>query len=123
MESKPVQFSAIVDGIAKKKDGTLSIKLGTQELDSQDTAALFSFGNQQIWAAFAPVPLSEKEIELPDFIPEFEGQKSHSQRLHGVLYRVWEVLKEKGLTAKTSRQFYEEYIEKHMAQLKDKYLD
>lgn len=55
---KTAQFSAIIDGVRKKKDGTLSIVLGTQELSSEETALIFDFGNKQIWCAFAETPLS-----------------------------------------------------------------
>ncbi len=111
-----VQFASIVDGIAKKKDGTLSIKLGTQELSPEETSKLFEFGNKQIWVAFKEAPLGEAEIEMPDFIPEFEGQKSYSQRLKEVLFRVWETTDRK----KTSRQYYEDVMEKLIDLYKEK---
>jgi len=111
------QFSAIIDGVAKKKDNTLSIKLGTQELSPEETSTLFSFGNKQIWVAFKEVPLNESDIEAPDFLPEFDGQKSHSQRLHGVLYRLWETKTDK---KKTSKQFYDDYMEKLIDNIKEK---
>lgn len=111
------QFSAIVDGVTKKKDGTLSIKLGTQELSPEETAELFKFGNQQLWVAFKDTPVSEGDVEAPDFLPEFDGQKSHSQRLHGVLYKLWELRTDK---KKTARQFYEDYMEKLINTIKEK---
>ena len=112
-----VQFAAIVDGVTKKKDNTLSIKLGTQELSSSDTASLFDFGNAQIWVAFKEAPLNEQEIDMPEFIPEFEGHKSYSQRLKEVLYRLWEQKSDK---SKTSRQFYEDLMEKIIDNYKEK---
>ena len=110
------QFAAIVDGVSKKKDNTLSIKLGTQELSAEDTASLFQYGNSQIWVAFKEAPLHESEVEMPDFIPEFEGQKSFAERQKNVLYRIWEQKTDK---SKTSRQFYEDYMEKSIASLKE----
>lgn len=111
------QLAAIMDGITKKKDNTLSIKLGTQELSAEDTASLFQYGNAQIWVAIKEAPLHESDIEMPEFIPEFEGQKPYSQRIKEVLYRVWEQKTDK---SKTSRQFYEDYCEKLISSLKEK---
>ncbi len=115
--SKTVQFAAIIDGVTKKKDGTLSLKIGTQELGAQDTAEIFRLGNQEVWLALKEAPLAESDIEMPEFIPEFKGQKSFSQRLRGVLYRVWE---QKTDHSKTERQFYEDYMSKLIDNLKEK---
>lgn len=112
-----VQFSSIVDSIAKKKDNTLSIKLGTQELSANDTAKLFQFGNSQVWVAFKEAPVNEQEIDMPEFIPEFDGQKSYSQRMKEVLYRIWE---QKTDRSKTSRQYYEDTMEKLIEMYKEK---
>lgn len=115
---KTAQFSAIIDGVSKKKDSTLSIKLGTQELSSEETATIFDFGNQQIWVAFAEVFLKESDLEIPDFIPEYKGQKPFSQRLAEVLHVLWEQQPDK--KGKTSRQFYESYMEKLIENIKSK---
>ena len=115
---KTAQFSSIIDGVSKKKDGTLSIKLGTQELGPEETATIFEMGNKQIWTAFAECPLKESDLTIPDFVPEFTGQKSYSERLHAVLFIAWEQQVDK--KAKTSRQFYEDYMEKVIESVKAK---
>ena len=114
--TETLQFSAIVDGVQMKKDSTVSLRLGTQEMQPNEMAELFKFANRQIWVAFKEVELTEKDIEVPDFIPEFDGQKSHSQRLHGVLFRLWEQSDKK----KTSRAYYEDIMEKLINAYKEK---
>ncbi len=53
-------FEAIVDGVSKKKDGTMSIRLGTQELTPEQTAAVFTMGNGLVKVTF-------EEVELGNF--------------------------------------------------------
>lgn len=114
--TETLQFSAIVDGVQMKKDSTISLRLGTQELPADEMAKIFRFANMQIWCAFKEIALTEKDIEVPDFIPEFDGQKSHSQRLHGVIWRLWEQSDKK----KTARAYYEDIMEKLINAYKEK---
>ena len=119
--NKPIQFAAIIDSVTKKKDGTLSIRLGTQELGPTDTAEVFQYGNQQIWTAFSDIPMEQESINVPDdFVPEFPNEKSHSQRLREVLYVMWKQMHDDGRTQKSSRAFYEDYIEKVIMNIKEK---
>lgn len=114
---KTIQFSSIIDGITKKKDGTLSIKLGTQELHSQDTAEIFEMGNRQIWTAFSDIPVKENDLNIPEVLDETD-LKSPSQRLRGVIYILFEQSKDK--TNKTFEHFYRDYMEKIIDNIKDK---
>jgi|GEM_PF-1586093 len=116
-DNKTIQFQAQVDSVMKKKDNTLSIKLGTQELPPNDTAHIFGM-DSIVWVALSNVEVKEKDLDIPEFIPEHEGQKSYSQRTREVLYRVWEQ-KDNG-NIKSSDQFYRDYMEKLISSLKDK---
>lgn len=121
MSNNTIQFAAIIDGVTKKKDGTLSVKLGTQELGPQDTAQIFEYGNQQIWIAFKDEPIESHELIVPkDFVPEFPGEKSPSKRLKDVLYVYWKQLSEIGKITKSSDQFYRDQMEKITNHIKDK---
>lgn len=81
-----VQFSAIVDNITKKKDNTLSIKLGTQEInDLDELARLFSYGNKQIWVAFAETDLTREDLNIPEVVSDLK-KKTDSQRLRDRMY-------------------------------------
>lgn len=111
-----IQFQAIVDGVTKKKDGTLSVKLGTQELSPTDTAKIFEFGNQQIWTAFAETPHSIDELEIPEVTPEFESDKTPSQRLRNVIYVYWEQNGKKG----DFNDFYRKKLEGFIEHIKTK---
>lgn len=113
---KKIQIFTFIDGVTKKKDGTLSIKLGTQEMSPEETSMIFAFGNQQIWTAFSETEMTPNDIKLPDFTPEFKGEKSPSQRLKACVYRLWETTDKK----KTSEEFYRDYMEKIIEHVKTK---
>lgn len=116
-KNKIVQFSSIIDGVQKKKDGTLSIKLGSQELSPQDTALIFDLGNKQIWTALAETELTKEDIIIPDEVIEFKNDKSSSQRLRNIIFVYW---KEKTAQTKTFDEFYKGYINKIIENIKDK---
>ena len=116
---KKIQFSCIIDGVSKKKDGTLSIKLGTQELPPQDTAEIFEMGNKQIWAVFCETGLKDSDLEIPEVTDELDT-KSPSQRLRNVIYRIWEQAGKEKKTNKVFEHFYRDYMEKLLENLKEK---
>lgn len=114
---KKILFNSIIDGVTKKKDGTLSIKLGTQELDAQDTAQIFEFGNQQIYTVFAETGVKFEDLEIPEVVPEFSTDKSPSQRLRNIIYVYWDTKTDK---SKDFDTFYKVYVEKIIENIKDK---
>ena len=75
-----VQFSAIIDGVTAKKDRTLSLKIGSQELPPEDTAKIFEHQGHQIWVAMAENPLATEDLDIPDSVNRI-GEKSPSQKL------------------------------------------
>lgn len=110
-----LQFSAQVDGVTAKKDKTLSLKLGTQELTSEETSYIFDLMNKQIWIGMAETAL--ESLDVPEVMPEMHGDKTPSQRLRGLLYVLWENKTDK---KRTFPQFYEDYMFKLCEQLKAK---
>jgi len=117
MSNKIIQFSSIIDGVTKKKDGTLSIKLGTQELDPQDTARIFELGNMQIWSVFSDVEITEDDLDIPEALSEFRTDKTPSQRLRNTLWIYWEKHK-KGVVEWDT--FYKNQMEKIIEYIKEK---
>jgi|ERR1035437_5772080 hypothetical protein len=84
-----VQFSALLDGISARKDHTLAIRLGSQELTPEESSYLFSLMGSQLWVGIAETEI--KELEVPEILPEMVGEKSPSLRLKAVLYKLWEL--------------------------------
>lgn len=112
---KKIQFSAILDGVNLKKDGTLSLKIGTQELAPSETAEIFELGNKQIYVAMAETEI--ESLQVPEVLPEMQGDKTPSQRLRNVLYLIWENKTDK---KQTFPRFYEDYVFKLVENLKAK---
>jgi len=89
MKNKIIQFSAQIDGINVKKDKTLSIKLGTQELSPDDSSKIIALLGYQIWIAMAETTITSKDLNIPEALTEFVTDKSQSQRLRNVLWVYW----------------------------------
>lgn len=75
-----VQFSCQIDSAKANNDRTLSLKVDTQELSSEDTAHIFSFFQKQVWIAIAETPITKEQLNIPDVVDEMET-KTPSQRL------------------------------------------
>ena len=110
-----VSFSAIIDGVMAKKDKTLSVKLGTQEMSSEDSSYLFDCMGKQLFVAIAETEI--ESLEVPEVLPEMQGDKTPAQRLRGILYKVWELKTDK---KQTFPRFYEDYLFKLCENLKAK---
>ena len=111
-----------IDGITAKKDKTLSLKLGTQELSAEETSYLFDLMGKQLWIGIAETQI--ESLEVPEALPEMKGDKTPSQRLRAVLYKIWEHrysgvgIRESGY--QTFPKFYDDYMFKLCESLKDK---
>lgn len=113
---KPIQFSSIIDSVKANKDKSLTIKLETQELGAEDTSRIFALMGIQIWNCMAEVEIKDEDLNIPESVAEFKGDKTPSQRLRDLLYIYW---KEKKID-KDFRVFYESYIEKICENIKEK---
>lgn len=110
-----ISFSAIIDGVNAKKDKTLSIRLGTQELSPDDSSHLLDLMGKQIFVAFGETDITE--MEIPEVLPEMKGDKSPSQRMRGIIYKIWEKKTDK---KEPFPRYYENYMFRVCELLKDK---
>ena len=85
-------IESIVDSIASKVDGTVSIKISTQELDSTNAGNLFALRGKFIKCLLSDSNITTLESELVDSTPLVSGKKNktESQRLRNVLFRIHE---------------------------------
>jgi hypothetical protein len=106
-----------IDSIRTLKDGTLKLSLECQELPSKDMSDLFQLkGLIKVYLSSTNI---EKDIisNIDDLVITEEGQKSESQRMRAVLYRLWES-KPEGYD--TFNDFYKSKMEKIINHIKDK---
>ena len=105
------QFSAIIDGIHSKKDLTLSIKLGTQELPAEEMAVIFDQQGKQIWVAFCETAMKRTDFNIPEVTEEFE-KKTPSQRLRDRLAAYYKELVRSGKDFEGFDEWYKKEMEK-----------
>lgn len=84
-------LAAQVEGVSTRKDGTVKVVLGTQEMTPAKAGELLAFANKLVCVYVSPKEtISQAELNQVDALdPEFKG-KSQSQRLRGVLFVLWE---------------------------------
>ena len=106
-----------IEGIQTRADGSIKITLGTQELEPETAAKLFYFNRKYSKILISDNNITEPEGELMDeFKLPGKATKSKSQRLRGVLYRVWESQGSKG----EFNDYYDKVMEKIISHFKDK---
>jgi hypothetical protein len=83
---KGILLGCQVESIASRKDKTVKVVLGTQELSPSMAGELFSLNNKIITAYISEKSIDQREMDQVDKIdPEFEG-KTQSQRIRNTLY-------------------------------------
>lgn len=109
-----LQFPAQITKVETTSDRGLRLKMVTPELGATEKALLFSYGESQIYCALDEIAITH--MDTPDEV-DAPGDKSPSKRLKNVLYVLW---KEKTTRDKSFDQFYRDYVEKVIDQVKDK---
>jgi hypothetical protein len=98
---------AIISKLSTMSDRGIRIQVDTQELTPEYGAMLFSLKDSFGYFTFTERPIEPDDVDIPDIVPDFKNEKTPSQRMRGVLYRLWE---QKG-KINTFEQFYREQME------------
>lgn len=81
-----------IEGLASRKDKTLRLTIGTQELSPNDSAEVFALNQQFCYIGIKKEPFTKDESELIDSLKtDYETAKTPSQRLRGLLFRNFEI--------------------------------
>lgn len=112
-------LQATVEGVSTRKDRTIKIILGTQELSPKDAAELLQYSN-----SITNVYLSKLSIQT-DIMHEIDkasidmvdNQKSPSKRLKSVLYLLW---KQDNEGYEDSELYYRNKMEQLITHFKNK---
>lgn len=107
-----------VENITTRKDNTVKLTLGTQELSPGKAGELFNLMNKTAVLYVSPKEtISQSEIDQVDQIdPEFGG-RTQSQRIRNVLFVLFEKDKE---GFKDFDSYYKSKTEKYIEHLKSK---
>lgn len=86
-----ILLPAQIEGIQSRKDKTIKLTIGTQELSPSQAADLFQLNQQFCYFAIKVETFQKNEIEdLNSFKADLETNKTPSQRLRGILYLNYE---------------------------------
>lgn len=110
---KSIQTSAIIEGIRAKKDRSLGLSISTPELSIQEKALFMEL--QGINVSLLITPSDESKVEEYKVNKDLE-EKTPSQRMRNVMYRLWE----RDSKGKDFEDFYREQMEKLIEFLKSK---
>lgn len=98
--------NAIIDKVSTLKDGSVRVSLITRALSPTQMAELFFWVN--------------KEILAIDIDESNKDDKSPSQRLRGVIYRLWEQSSDRKAYNDEFELYYRSKLERIIESLKDK---
>lgn len=116
-DKRAFEAPAILTRVALLKDGGLSLGFATNELSSDEKAAVFSFYQQFGYVLFSENHFQESDI--PQDNAPVEEQKTPSHRLRSVLFLYWKQLKEPGDFEAFYRGHMEAVIDRYKSFLKD----
>jgi hypothetical protein len=106
-----------IENITTRKDNSVKITLGTQELSPAKAGELFNLMNKLAMTYICPKDISQREIDQVEKLdPEFDG-KTQSQRIRNVLFKLYEQDREGYQTFDT---YYKAKTEKYIEHLKAK---
>ena len=81
---------SILTRYASTADKGLRLTFETNELENEDSAQLISLKGEFGFLVFVPKDKRPEDVIIPEYVPDFKGQKTPSQRLRAVLFRVWQ---------------------------------
>lgn len=87
---KGILLATTVENISTRKDKTVKITLGTQELSPSKAGELFDMMNKVAFTYINAKEIDQKDIDQVDKLdPEIPG-KTQSQRIRNVLFILWQ---------------------------------
>ena len=82
-----ILLPAQVESITTRKDKTIKLTIGTQELTPADAAKIFYLNQQFCYMALKPEPFTREESDLVNSLKaDLSNAKTPSQRLRGILF-------------------------------------
>jgi hypothetical protein len=80
-----------IESLATRKDKTIRLTIGTQELSPAEAAEVFQLNQQFCYIGLKPERFTSNETDtIESFQTNYDSIKSPSQRLRAILYRNFE---------------------------------
>ena len=85
-------LESTIESISSRADGTVAVKIGTQELDSTAAGNLFQLRGKYVKILISDSNITKLEAESVDSVQlvDQNKKKTPSQRMRDVLYRIYE---------------------------------
>jgi hypothetical protein len=113
-----ILLPATIEGISTRKDRTVRVTIGTQELAPDKAGQLMALQNALCYVAIKPENFThDEEANLDKLKADDVNGKTPSQRLRSVLFRLWE---QDGKGFKTFSSYYDHHMELLINQIKGK---
>lgn len=116
---KLFQVASNISKITTMGDHSLRLQVDVnKELTAEENAKVFALYNKMGFFIFKEAEILEEDLaDVPAYVKEFKEDKSPSQRLRNVIYRVWEKQAsfDSGITSNT---FYQDKMEEIINHLK-----
>lgn len=109
-------LAAVVENVSTRRDGTIKLTLGTQEMSQGKAGEMFTMQNKMV-AVYISVKetIPQRILDTVDAADVDMPGRTKSQRQRAVLYRIWELDKE---GHKTFESYYAAKMEAHITELK-----
>ena len=89
--AKMILITGIVEGLSTRKDKTIRLTVGTNELNPEQTSNLFQLNQQFCYLGLKKEPFTKDETDLIESLKtDLDNLKTPSQRLRGILFRNYE---------------------------------
>jgi len=86
-KTRMIILPAQIEGLTSRKDKTIKVTFGTQELSPVDAAQVFQLNQRFCYIAIKEETFQQDELnKLDDIKTNLETNKTPSQRLRGILY-------------------------------------
>ena len=106
-----VVFEGGIDKVSTLADGSLRVYIGTPELSSETMVSVFSLIKKPGFVLISANAINQDQIDAVEKATtnsEF-SEKTPSQRMRGVMYKLWEKTQPKTLNGDTGEMEYVEF--------------
>lgn len=115
--TKSIQLPGSIDGASTRKDGSMGLRVSTQELTPKQKVMLMEYVGKFGWFLFKPSETAFTDEELP--VDDPEEPRTLSQRLRAVIFLYGRDVK--GIPADDkdrTKEFYRQQMEKLIGSFK-----
>ena len=87
MAKQIFQASAIIEQVSTRRDNTIKLSVGVQDLDPESETMLMRLRNKVGWFVFSESTIDKQDLaSIPEEVKIDKGEKSASQRLRSRMF-------------------------------------